>query len=86
MFKTLQNTFISFFVIFQGLQEWNLEYKGVMLRGLDEYMILDERAFRIGTDQGTLLVLNFEFLLVLNHDGVTWNYTKREDLGKKRGL
>ncbi len=56
-----------------------------MLRGLDDYMILDEEAFRIGTDQGILLVLNFEFLLVLNHDGVIWNYPKREDLGKKRG-
>jgi hypothetical protein len=28
--------------------------------------------------------LNFEFLLVLNHDDVTWDYPKREDLGKKR--
>jgi hypothetical protein len=49
-------------------------------------MILDEQTFRTGTGQTTLLVLNFEFLLVLNHDGVTWNYPKKEDLGKKRGL
>jgi hypothetical protein len=27
-----------------------------LLRGLDDYMILDEQAFKIGTDQGTLLV------------------------------
>jgi len=27
-----------------------------MLRGLDDYMILDEQAFKIGIDQGTLLV------------------------------
>jgi hypothetical protein len=28
--------------------------------------------------------LNFEFLLVLNHDDVTENCPKKEDLGKKR--
>jgi hypothetical protein len=56
--------------------------KGVMLRGLDDYMILDEQTFRIGTGKGTLLVLNFEFLLVLNHDDVTQDYPKREDIGK----
>jgi len=27
-----------------------------LLRGLDDYMILDEQASRIGIDQGTLLV------------------------------
>jgi hypothetical protein len=27
-----------------------------MLRGLDDYMILDEQTFRIGIDQRTLLV------------------------------
>jgi hypothetical protein len=57
--------------------------KGVMLKGLDDYMILDEQTFRIGIDKGTLLVLNFEFLLVLNHDCVTWDYPKREDIGEK---
>jgi hypothetical protein len=41
-----------------------------MLKGLDDYMILDEQTFKIGTNQGTLLVLNFEFLLVFNHDDV----------------
>ncbi len=46
-------------------------------------MILDEQTFRIGIDKGTLLVLNFEFLLVLNHDCVTWDYPKREDIGEK---
>jgi hypothetical protein len=30
--------------------------KGVMLRGLNDYMILDEQTFRIRNDQGTLLV------------------------------
>ncbi len=54
-----------------------------MLKGLDDYMILDEQTFRIGIDKGTLLVLNFEFLLVLNHDCVTWDYPKREDIGEK---
>jgi hypothetical protein len=29
------------------------------------------------------VVLNFELLLVLNHD-VTWDYPKREALGKRR--
>ncbi len=57
-----------------------------MLKGLDEHMILDEQAFRIGTDQGTLLVLNFEFLLVLNHDDVTWDYPKMENLGKRKRI
>jgi hypothetical protein len=47
---TLHNTFISFLVIFQGFQGQNPKYRGVMLRGLDDYMILDEQAFRIGTD------------------------------------
>jgi hypothetical protein len=28
--------------------------------------------------------LNFEFLFVLNHDDVAWDYTKKEDMGKKR--
>ncbi len=41
-----------------------------MLRGLDDYMILDEQTLKIGTNQGTLLVSNFEFLLVFNHDDV----------------
>jgi hypothetical protein len=30
--------------------------------------------------------LNFEFLLVLNHDDVTWDYPEREDLGKRRKI
>jgi hypothetical protein len=30
--------------------------------------------------------LNFEFLLVLNHDDVTWDCTKKEDLGKRGGV
>ncbi len=51
--------------------------------GLDDYMILDEQSFKIGIDQGTL---NFEFLLVLNHDDVTRDCPKRENLGKKRGF
>jgi hypothetical protein len=29
--------------------------------------------------------LNFEFLLVLNHDDVTWD-PKEEDMGKKKGI
>jgi hypothetical protein len=28
----------------------------------------------------------FYFLLVLNHDDVTWNYPKREDMGKRRNF
>jgi hypothetical protein len=53
-----------------------------MLRGLDDYMILDEQTFRIGIDQGTLLV----FLLVLNHGEETWDYPKGEVLKKRRIL
>jgi hypothetical protein len=45
-------------------------------------MILMNKAFRIGTTHG--IVLNFEFLLVLNHDDVTWDYPKMEDLGKRK--
>jgi hypothetical protein len=55
-----------------------------MLRGLDDYIILDEQAFMIGIDQGTLLVLKFEFFFVLNHEDVTRDCPKREDLGKGR--
>jgi hypothetical protein len=49
-------------------------------------MILNEQAFRIWIDQRTLLVLNFEFLLVLNYDDVTRDYPKRKDLGKRKGF
>ncbi len=57
-----------------------------MLRGLDDYMILDEQTFKIGTNQGTLLVSNFEFLLVFNHDDVIQDYPKKEDLRKRKTL
>ncbi len=30
--------------------------------------------------------LNFEFLLVLNHDDVTWDYPKMGDMGKRKSL
>jgi hypothetical protein len=43
---------------------------GVMLKQLDDYMIVDELTFKIGTNQRTLLILNFEFFLVFNHDDV----------------
>jgi hypothetical protein len=36
--------------------------------------------------RGTLLVLNFELLLVLNHGDVTKDCPKQEDLGKRRGF
>jgi hypothetical protein len=49
-------------------------------------MILDEQAFRIRNDRRTLLVLNFEFLLVLNHHDVIWDYLKKEDMGKRRNV
>jgi hypothetical protein len=48
-----------------------------MIRGLDDYMILDEQTFRIGIDKGTLLVW------ILNHDEKTWDYPKWEVLEKK---
>jgi hypothetical protein len=41
------------------------------------------KAFRIGTVHGALLV-GFEFLLVLNHNDVTWGCSKNKDVGKKR--
>jgi len=31
----------------------------------------------------SIIVLNFEFMLVLNHDDVTWDCPKRKDLGKR---
>jgi len=34
MFKMLQNTFISFLVIFQGFQGWNPKYKGGSVKGV----------------------------------------------------
>ncbi len=45
--------FLSFYRDFEDKIQ---SIEGVMLRGLDDYMILDEQAFRIGIDQGTLLV------------------------------
>jgi hypothetical protein len=43
---------------------------------------LDEQAFMIGIDQGTLLVSKFELFFVLNHEDVTRDCPKREDLGR----
>jgi hypothetical protein len=34
----------------------------------------------------SIIVLNFEFFLVLNHDDVTWDCPKREDLRKRRRI
>jgi hypothetical protein len=31
----------------------------------------------------SIIVLNFEFLLVLNYDDVIWDCPKKEDLGKR---
>jgi hypothetical protein len=33
-----------------------------------------------------IIILNFEFLLILNHDDGTLNYLKKEDMGKHEGL
>ncbi len=46
-----------------------------LLRGLDDYMILDEQAFKIGIDQGTFLVW-----ILKNHDEETWDCPKGEVL------
>jgi hypothetical protein len=43
-------------------------------------MIWMNKAFKIGIAHGAFLVLDFEFLLVLNHNDVTWDCSKREDL------
>jgi hypothetical protein len=32
----------------------------------------------------SIIVLTFEFLLLLNHDDVTWDCPKRKDMGKRR--
>jgi hypothetical protein len=32
----------------------------------------------------SIIVLTFEFLLLLNHDDVTWDSPKRKDMGKRR--
>jgi hypothetical protein len=55
--------------------------KGVgWLHGLDEWGILDK-------DWSWKIVgLNFEFLLVLNHDDATWDCPKMGVLGKKNSL
>jgi hypothetical protein len=34
----------------------------------------------------SIKVLNFKFLLDLNHDDVIWDYPKREDLGKRKKI
>jgi hypothetical protein len=41
------------------------------------------KAFRTRIAHGTLLVLNFELLLVLNHNDVTWDCPKRERFGEE---
>jgi hypothetical protein len=47
---TLHDTFISFWSFLKDFENRIQSTEGVMLRGLDDYMILDEQAFRIGTD------------------------------------
>jgi hypothetical protein len=47
------------------------------LHGLDEQGIWDRDC------SWNIVSLNFEFLLVLNHDDVTWDCPKMGDLGKK---
>jgi hypothetical protein len=42
------------------------------------------KPFRIQIAHGALLVLNFELLLDLNYNDVTWDCSKNEDLRKKR--
>jgi len=56
-----------------------------LLRRLDDFMILDEQTFRIGTDQITLLVY-FEFFFVLNHGEEIQDCPKGEVLKKKKIL
>jgi hypothetical protein len=34
----------------------------------------------------SIVILNFEFLWVLNHDNVIWDCPNREDLGKRRKI
>jgi hypothetical protein len=41
------------------------------------------KAFRIGIYSWNIIGLNFEFLLVLNHDDVTWDCPKMGVMGKK---
>jgi hypothetical protein len=43
-------------------------------------------AFRTRIAQWNIIVLNFEFMLVFNHDDVIWDYPKKEDMGKKRKI
>jgi hypothetical protein len=66
----LQYTFNSFFSFSKDFKDRIQSTKGGNVKGVYSWNIL---------------VLNFEFLLVLNHDDVTWDCPKREDLGKSCG-
>jgi hypothetical protein len=88
MFKRIQNIFISSSVILQGFQGRKPKYRGGNVKGLGWVHGLDKQGIWIGTDHRTLFVwiLNFEFLLFLDHGDVTLDCPKGKVIGRRRIL
>jgi hypothetical protein len=47
---------------------------------------LDEHGIKDRDCSWSIIVLNFEFLPVLNHDDVIWDCPNREDLRKRKKI
>ncbi len=47
---------------------------------------MDEQSIEDRDCSWNIVGFNFEFLLVLNNDDVTWDYTNGEDLGNKNSF
>ncbi len=47
---------------------------------------MDEQGILDRDYSWSIVILNFEFLLILNHDDVPWDCPTREDLRKKRRI
>ncbi len=55
-----------------------------MLKGQDEYVILDEQGSYDKNYSRNFISLNFEFLLFRSYD-VTWDGSKGESFGEQEG-
>ncbi len=86
MFKKLHNIFISFSIIFHKFRGWNPKYRGGNVKGVRWLHGLDEQSIEDKDYSWNIVGLNFEFLLVLNHDDMTWDCPKKEDMGNMNGF
>jgi hypothetical protein len=64
MFRRIWNIFISFFIIFQGFRGQNPNYRRGNVKGLGWLHDLDEQGVYDKDCLWSIIVLNFEFLLV----------------------